>query len=43
MVQQNTGDTIETILKYYRDLSIEDRVKEMEQKPLLSNVGASRL
>lgn len=38
VVQQNTGDTIETILKYYRDLSIEDRVKEMEEKPLLSPV-----
>lgn len=35
IVQQNTGDTIETILKYYRDLSIEDRVIEMENKPLI--------
>jgi len=34
VVQQNTGDTIETILKYYRDLSIEDRVKEIEKKPI---------
>jgi len=34
LVQQNTGDTIETILKYYRDLSIEDRVKELEAKPI---------
>jgi integrase len=34
LVQQNTGDTIETILKYYRDLSIEDRIKEMESKPI---------
>jgi len=37
VVQQNTGDTIETILKYYRDLSIEDRVREMEEKPLLNH------
>lgn len=34
LVQQNTGDTIETILKYYRDLSIEDRIREMESKPI---------
>jgi integrase len=38
VVQQNTGDTIETILKYYRDLSIEDRIREMEEKPLISNL-----
>ena len=36
LVQQNTGDTIETILKYYRDLSIEDRIREMESKPIYS-------
>jgi len=35
VVQQNTGDTIETVLKYYRDLSIEDRIFEIESKPLL--------
>ena len=34
LVQQNTGDTIETILKYYRDLSIEDRIREIESKPI---------
>jgi len=35
VVQQNTGDTIETILKYYRNLSLEDRVFEIEHKPIL--------
>ena len=35
VVQQNTGDTIETILKYYRNLSIEDRIAELEAKPLM--------
>lgn len=35
VVQQNTGDTIETILKYYRKLSIEDRIREVENKPIL--------
>ncbi len=40
VVQQNTGDTIETILKYYRDLSIEDRIREMEEKPLLGQLAS---
>jgi len=35
VVQQNTGDTEQTILKYYRELTIEDRVKETEEKPLV--------
>lgn len=35
VVQKNTGDTLETILRYYRDLSVEDAVCEIEQKPIL--------
>lgn len=35
VVQQNTGDTEQTILEYYRELTVEDRVKETELKPLL--------
>lgn len=42
VVQQNTGDTVETILKYYRDLSIEDRTAEFDAKPILpSSEGGS--
>lgn len=35
---QQTGDTEETILKYYSELSIEDRNKQMEQKPIFDNL-----
>ena len=35
LVQQNTGDTVETILRYYRELSVEDRLTEIESKPIL--------
>ena len=34
-VQQNTGDTIETILGWYSDLSREDMKKEIEEKPMI--------
>lgn len=34
-VQQNTGDSIRTILEYYGDLSLEDRAKEMAEKPII--------
>jgi integrase len=37
VVQQNTGDTVETILKYYRDLSIEDRARELDERPIISH------
>jgi integrase len=35
VVQQNTGDSVRTILEYYGDLSLEDRAKEMEEKPII--------
>lgn len=35
-MQQNTSDIVETILKYYRDLSTEDCVAEFENKPILT-------
>jgi len=34
-VQQNTGDTVKTILEWYSDLSSEDMRREMADKPLL--------
>lgn len=34
-VQQNTGDTIKTILEWYSDLSAEDMRNEIEGKPLI--------
>ena len=34
-VQQNTGDTIKTILEWYSDLSSEDMTYEIEEKPLI--------
>jgi integrase len=33
-VQQNTGDTIKTLLEWYSDLSHEDMRREIEQKPI---------
>lgn len=33
-VQQNTGDTIKTLLEWYSDLSAEDMKEEIEGKPL---------
>ncbi|TET90468.1 MAG: site-specific integrase [Methanomassiliicoccales archaeon] len=35
VVQQNTGDSVRTILEYYGDLSLEDRAQEMEEKPII--------
>ncbi len=34
-VQQNTGDTIKTILEWYSDLSSEDMRQEIDSKPLV--------
>ena len=34
-VQQNTGDTVKTILEWYSDLSSEDMRQEIENKPLV--------
>lgn len=34
-VQQNTGDTIKTLLEWYSDLSHEDMRNEIENKPIL--------
>ena len=34
-VQQNTGDTVKTILEWYSDLSSEDMKYEIEKKPLI--------
>ncbi len=36
-VQQNTGDTIKTILEWYSDLSSEDLREEIEKKPLIND------
>lgn len=38
IVQQNTGDTVETILKWYSSLSDKDRVNEMNKKPIMKEV-----
>lgn len=35
IVQQNTGDKIETILQWYSDLSMEERKKQTEENPLI--------
>jgi len=35
-VQQNTGDSIKTILEWYEALSPEDMAQEMDDKPLIS-------
>lgn len=35
IVQQNTGDTVKTILEWYSDLSSEDIQKELAEKPLV--------
>ena len=34
LVQQNTGDTIKTILEWYSELSAEDINKQMEERPI---------
>ena len=34
LVQANTGDTVKTILEWYSDLSLEDKQKEIENKPI---------
>lgn len=34
-VQQNTGDTIKTLLEWYSDLSAEDMHHEIEDKPII--------
>lgn len=34
-VQQNTGDTVKTLLEWYADLSREDMRREVEDKPLV--------
>lgn len=34
-VQQNTGDTVKTILEWYSDLSSEDMKREIAEKPLI--------
>jgi len=34
-VQQNTGDTVKTILEWYSDLSSEDMKEEIREKPLI--------
>lgn len=36
-VQQNTGDTVKTILEWYSDLSSEDMKHEIEDKPITGN------
>ncbi len=35
IVQQNTGDKIETILEWYSDMTMEDRKKETNERPLV--------
>lgn len=34
LVQANTGDTIKTLLEWYADLSLEDKRREIENKPI---------
>jgi len=34
LVQANTGDTVKTLLEWYSDLSLEDKRREMEGKPI---------
>lgn len=34
LVQANTGDTIKTLLEWYSDLSLEDKRREIEGKPI---------
>ena len=36
LVQQNTGDTVQTILEWYSTLSSEDMRKGLEEKPLVN-------